>query len=87
MPLAVEDARGRRRRNRKRGLPLGRDAPERGHIEMIVVVVALQHQIDRGKLIEIDAGGAMARRSNPGKRAGAMRPDGIAKDVQAFQLD
>ena len=81
------EARAHAERDGKCGLPLGRDATQRRRIEMIVVVVALQHQIDRGKLIESDAGGAMARRSNPGKRAGAMGPDGIAKDVQAFQLD
>jgi len=81
------EARAHAERDGKRGLPLGRDATQRGHIEMIVVVVALQNQINGGKLIEIDAGGAMARRSNPGKRARAMRPDGIAKNVEAFELD
>ena len=71
-------------RNRESRLPLGGDAAQRGHIEMIVVVVALQNQINCGKLIEVNSGRAVARRSNPGERAGAMGPDGIAKDVQAF---
>jgi hypothetical protein len=74
-------------RNRESRLPLGGDAAQRGHIEMIVVVVALQDQINGGKLIEVNSWGAVSRRSNPGKRARAMRPDGIAKNVQIFQLD
>ena len=81
------EARAYAERNGESRLPLGGDATQRGHIEMIVVVVALQNQINGGKLIEVNSGGAVARRSNPGKRAGAMGPDGIAKDVQAFQLD
>jgi hypothetical protein len=68
-------------------LQLGGDATQRGQIEMIVVVVALQDQINGGKLIEVNSGGAMTGRANPGERAGAMRPDGIAEDVEAFELD
>ena len=69
------------------GIPLGGDTAQSGDVEMIVVVVALQDQIDCGELIEVNAGGAVSRRSDPGKRTGAMRPDGIAENVQAFELD
>jgi hypothetical protein len=82
-----DEARAHAERDRKSRLPLGGNATQRGQIEVIVVVVALQDQINGGKLIEVNSGGAMTGRANPGKRAGAMRPDGIAEDVEAFELD
>ena len=74
-------------RDRKSGLPLGGNATQSGQIEMIVVVVALQDQINGGELIEVDSGRAVAGRSDPGKRTGSMGPDGIAEYIEAFELD
>ncbi len=81
------EARADSERDGKSRLPPGGDPAQRGQIEMIVVVVALQNQINGGKLIEVNSRGAVARRPDPGKRAGAMRPDGIAQNVQAFELN
>src|ERR1700689_2124655 len=81
------EARADAERDGKSGIPLGGNAAQSGDVEMIVVVVALQDQIDCGELIEVNARGAVARRTDPGERAGAMRPDGIAENVEAFELD
>src|SRR5580698_657536 len=81
------EARADAERDGKSGTPSGGNAAQSGDVEMIVVVVALQDQVDSGKLIEMDSGGAVARRTDPRERAGAMRPDGIAEDVEAFELD
>ncbi len=81
------EARADSERDRESRLPPGGNAAQRGQVEMIVVVVTLQDQINGGKLIEVNSWGAVAGRPDPGKRAGAMGPDGIAKNVQAFELD
>src|SRR5580693_2144177 len=81
------EARAKAKRDGKSGTPLGGNAAQRGRGKMIVVVMALQHQVDCGKLIKMDSGGAVARRTYPGERAGAMRPDGIAENVEAFELN
>jgi hypothetical protein len=81
------EARADAERNRESRPPLRADATQRGHIEMIVVIVTLQNQINGGKLIEVNSRRAVARRSDPGKRAGAMGPDGIAKNIEALHLD
>src|SRR5580692_6914704 len=81
------EARTDAERDGKSWMPLRADATRSGQVKMIVVVVTLQHQVDGGKLVEMDSGRAVARWSNPGKRAGAMRPDGIAENIQAFELD
>jgi len=74
-------------RDGKIGAPAGGDAAQGGKVEMIVVVVTLEHEIDGGKLVEMNTGGAVARRSDEGEGAGAMGPDGIAENVEAFKLD
>src|SRR5271156_2037657 len=74
-------------RGGKNGAPAGGDAAQGGKVEMIVVVVTLEHEINGGKLVEMNSGGAVARRSDPGEGAGAMGPDGIAENVEAFELD
>jgi len=74
-------------RDGKIGAPAGGDAAQGRKVEMIVVVVTLEHEIDGGKLVEMNSRGAVARRSDPGEGAGAMGPDGIAENVEAFELD
>src|SRR5271156_6956655 len=74
-------------RDGKIGAPAGGDAAQGRKVEMIVVVVTLEHEIDGGKLVEMNTGGAVARRSDEGEGAGAMGPDGIAENVEAFELD
>src|SRR5271154_1478826 len=81
------EARADAERDGKSRMPLRADATQSGQVKVIVVVVALQNQINRRNLVEMDTGRAVARRSNPGEGAGAMRPDGIAKNVQALELD
>src|ERR1700691_1801830 len=81
------EARPDAERDGKSGTPAGGNAAQSRDVEMIVVVVALQHQVDCGKLIEMDPGGAVARRTDPRERTGAMRPDGIAENVEAFELN
>ena len=86
MRLAVRRARTPSGTAKSR-LPLRSDATLRRHVEMIVVIVTLQNQINRGQMLEKNARRAVPGRTYPGKRAGALRPDGITKNVQAFHLD
>ncbi len=44
------------------------EAPQRGQVEMIVVVMAEQHGINRRQVFEADAGRAMAARADPRQR-------------------
>src|SRR5579863_10278939 len=68
-------ARADTERNGKSRMPLRADAAQRGNVKMIVMVVALQHQINRRKLVEMNSWSAVARRSNPGR--GLARCDQI----------
>src|SRR5436190_18207231 len=63
------------------------EALERGDVEVIVVIVADQHEVDRRKVFEANAGRAVAVRA--GERDGrcAVRPDRISKNVDAVELD
>ena len=54
---------------------------------MIVVVVAEEHEIDAGKIVESHAWRAAAARTDPSERTGALRPNGIGQDVEAAMLD
>src|SRR5271155_57672 len=76
-----DEARADSERDRKSRLPPCGDAAQRGQIEMIVVVVALQDQIDCRKLNEGNSGGGGAGRFEPGKGGWAMGPDRITKNV------
>ena len=67
--------------------PLRGKATERGDVEMIVVVVALEHEIDFRKVVKRNAGRAMALGAGERNGAGALRPDGIAENVDAIHLD
>jgi len=67
--------------------PLCSDAAQGWHVEMVVVVVALEDEIDFGKLVEGNAGSAMTFWSRPREGAGAIRPDGIAENVDGVHLN
>src|ERR1700727_3219002 len=54
---------------------------------MIVVIVALEDEVNFGKMLEQNAGRAMTFRTDPGHRAGAFRPDRIAKNIDGVELD
>ena len=60
-----QQAAGHAERHGKFGFPLRGDAAESRHVEMIVVVVALQHQIDFWKVLERNARGAVPLRAGP----------------------
>ena len=66
---------------------LGSEAAEGGDVEVIVVIVALEDEIDFRKMLKENARGAMAFRAGEGNWAGAFGPDGIAENVDAVHLD
>src|SRR5579862_7792927 len=59
------------KRYNKLRLPLRTDSPLRGNIKMVVVIVALQHNIDGRQIFESNPRCAMPLRSDPRKRTGA----------------
>ena len=83
----VEEAAGDAERDGEIWFPLGGEAAERGDVEMIVVVVALEDEIDFRKVVERNAGGAMALGAGEGNGAGALGPDGIAENIDAVHLE
>ena len=56
-------------------------------VEVVVVVVAHQHQVDRRQLVERQPGRMVALRADEGERADPLRPDRVGEDVQAAVLD
>ena len=74
-------------RNDELGLAAIRQPAQGGEIQMIVVVVAEEHDIDAGKIVEPHAWRAAAARTDPGERTGPLRPDGIGQDVEAALLE
>ncbi len=60
---------------------------ERWRVEMIVVIVADEDRVNRGKVLKANAGIAVARRTGKGNRAGASRPDGIREEIAARRLE
>jgi hypothetical protein len=61
--------------------------PQQGRdIQVIVVVMAQQHDIDRRQVLEADAWDTMAPRPCELHRAGALAPDRIRDDVQFADL-
>ena len=73
-------------RNNELGLPAIRQPSQSGKIQMIVVIVAEEHNIDAGKVLPSHARLAAAARTNPGKRTGPLRPDRIGQNVDAALL-
>src|SRR5579863_8461441 len=53
-----------------------REMTKHGDVQMVVMIVAEQHQVDRRQLIERHTGVAMACRTSERNRAGAASPDG-----------
>lgn len=74
-------------RNDESGLRALGEQPESGEIEMIVMIMAQEHEIDPGKIVETHARGAAAARTDPGDRTGPVRPDGVGQDVEAALLE
>lgn len=68
------------------GFPPRSDATQRGHVEMIVVVVTLQNEIDLRQLIKTDAGSTVTFWPGPGNGTSTFRPDGVAEDIEAVHL-
>jgi len=58
-----------------------------GQIKMVVVIVADQHQANRRQIFKTDARRMDPFGSDPGERAGPVRPDRIGEDVQPLRLD
>lgn len=56
-------------------------------VQMIVVVVADQHDVDLRKILLPDSGVSSAARPYPGKWARALRPDWIGQNVGAPLLE
>jgi hypothetical protein len=73
-------------RNSEVRFPLAHEAAESGHVEMVVMIVALQYEMNFGEMFEANAGRAMASGTGKRNRAGALRPDGIEQDVDSFEL-
>jgi hypothetical protein len=44
-------------------MPRRGDPAKRRHVQMIVMIVTLEHQINRGKILEADARRSMATRA------------------------
>ena len=59
---------------------------KRGKIQMIVVIVAEEHDIDAGKILPPHARLPAAARTDPGERTGPLRPDRIGQNVGAALL-
>ena len=64
------------------GLPASRQPAQSGEIQMIVVIVAEEHNIDAGKILPPHARLAAAARTDPGERTRPLRPDRIGQDVK-----
>ena len=62
-------------------------ASERRDVEMIVVIVADEHEIDRRKIFEADAGRPVSLRTDRADRRRALGPDRIGEDVHAVDLN
>ena len=56
-------------------------------IQMIVVIVADQHDVDAGKILPLHARRPAAAWADPGKRTRPPRPDRIGQDVDAALLE
>ena len=61
-------------------------APQRWHVEMIVVIVAEENRVDGRQILKAKPGIAVALRAGKGNGAGAARPDGIREEVEAGGL-
>src|SRR5919197_3747297 len=66
---------------------LGAQPGERLDVQMVVMVMADEHEIDRRQVFEPQSGRSMPLRAGPGDRAGALGPDGIGEDVEAPGLN
>src|SRR5271154_537107 len=67
-----DEACGHAERDGEIWFPLRGDAAQGGHVEMVVMVMALEDEIDFRELVERDTGSAMTFWSHPGKGAGAI---------------
>ncbi len=79
---AMDDDIIAQRRDDPRIVP-GMERFQRGHVEMIVVIVRQQYRIDRGQSIQFDTQGRHAPGTGEGHGACAIRPDRIGQDVEA----
>ena len=77
---------GYTRGNDEAGLPALRQSPETGKVQMVIVIVAEEHDIDAGEILPSHARFAQAPRAGPGHRTCALRPDRIGQDVDAVSL-
>ena len=64
-----------------------RKAPNRFHIEMIIVIMRDKDQINWGEILKWHPGRHQTLRTGKADRAGAIRPLGISEDVDAFELN
>ena len=63
-----------------------RQPPQSSKIQMIVVVVAEQHDIDTGKIVQPHPRGPAAPGTDEAQRAGPLRPDRIGQEMKAALL-
>jgi hypothetical protein len=63
------------------------EAREDGKVQVVVVIVADKDHVDRGQVIECDAGRGASGRTRKRQWAGALRPDRIEEDIQAGDLN
>src|ERR1700683_3692209 len=68
-------------------LPSRSDSPLSRNIEMVVVIVALQNNIDGTQIFESNPRCAMSPRSDPRKRTGAHGPYRVAQNIHGTRLN
>ena len=67
--------------------PRARQPAQGGEIQMIVMIVADQHDVDAGKILPSHARFAPAPRTDPGERTRPFRPDRIGQNVGTRLLE
>ncbi len=78
---------GHAKRNDELGLAARAEPAQGGEIQMIVVIVAEEHDIDAGKIFATHPRLAAAARTDPGERTCPLRPDRIGQDVKPALLE
>lgn len=68
-------------RNDECGTPACCQTTQGGQVEMIVMVVTDQHDVDRRKVLPVDAGLPVTTWSREGYRARAFRPDWVRQNI------